>query len=238
MKRIFFLLILCLAGCAWWDGGNQTKVYGSGSIIKEERPIDDIHSFVVQGMGTVKLSQNDTESLIIETDENLMPYIKSEVSGHTLKIKIDNANQLKPTNGIVYHLTVKKIKGIELLGAVNVEATMLRADKLAFKVMGASKIDVPMNVKELYVNASGAATYNLSGTAEDQRVKLSGAGLYNAAKLVSREGDIDVSGSVRATVNVSDTLKIDAQGAAQVEYLGDPKVKLNVSGVAAARRIG
>ncbi len=239
MKKLAIVfLCLLLPGCVWWAGGDQKRIYGSGIIIKQERSIRDIHSVDISGMGTVVLSQGDTESLEIETDDNLMQYIISDVDGHTLKIKIDDKVRIQPSSTIVYYLAVKKIKKIVLQGAVKVKAGKIETDELSFQMFGSSRIDATIDVKELEVESSGSTKCNLQGNAEKQKIKISGSGFYNAGKLLSKECDIDVSGAARIMVNVTDDLKVDASGVAFIGYKGDPNVRKKSAGATTIQKVG
>ena len=66
---------------------------------------------------------------------------------------------------------------------------------------------------------------------DNQIVRISGAGQYNAANLESKNSEILVSGFGQAFVNVSNSLNVNVSGAATVKYKGDPKtINQNISG--------
>jgi hypothetical protein len=58
-----------------------------------------------------------------------------------------------------------------------------------------------------------------------------GSGDYQAEDLESKEVKINVMGSGSAIVNVSEKLDAEISGIGSVEYIGDPTVKQNLSGV-------
>ena len=69
-------------------------IQGSGDVITESRDVSGFDSVSLSGIGRVIITQGDDESLTIETDDNLMKYITSEVRDGTLELgDTDNANQ-------------------------------------------------------------------------------------------------------------------------------------------------
>jgi len=94
MKKI---TIAFLAGCfalvagCWLPG-----VRGNGHIKIDERQIGDFTSIDASGAFVINW-QNGAPALRIKTDENLFPYIESEISGNTLRLH--TREQIRPTHG-------------------------------------------------------------------------------------------------------------------------------------------
>ena len=57
---------------------------GSGDMVTERRQASNFDSVTLLGSGEVIIVQDGEESLTIETDDNILQYITSEVSGGTL----------------------------------------------------------------------------------------------------------------------------------------------------------
>src|ERR1700731_2555167 len=101
MKKFLLLLgvLGLIAGCGFFN----KEIVGSGTIVSERRPVVNFTSVVFTGQGNLTIKQSDTESLQIETDDNLLPLIKSEVSNGILYIKESPAKvtqRLKPSKPI------------------------------------------------------------------------------------------------------------------------------------------
>lgn len=102
---------------------------------------------------------------------------------------------------------------------------------------GSGSIDAPdVGVSVVTVRISGSGEIELSGTTDDLEVSISGSGDFEGADLVARRGDISISGSGAATINVSDQLDAEITGSGDIEYLGDPSVNANTSGSGDIRR--
>src|SRR5262252_10451573 len=97
------LLMACcfVSGCMLMNA-----VAGSGKIVTEPRTVSDFSAVSLSGSGHVIVEQTGTESLTVTADDNLLPYIKTEVHGNTLELGLkDNSMMgLRPTKDIVFHL--------------------------------------------------------------------------------------------------------------------------------------
>ena len=81
-KRVVLLLalVLLLAAC---DGGDQG---GSGKVITEERDVSGFDRVHLTGSGVAEIIQGETESLVIEAEDNIMSSIESKVENGTLTL--------------------------------------------------------------------------------------------------------------------------------------------------------
>jgi len=120
---IMFLLVAMLA-CNITSGSNnigETKVQGSGNQIEETRPISDVSRVELAMQGTLHLTLGSSESLLIEAEDNLMPYIETKVSGGRLVIKSQEGIDLQPTRSIGYYLTVAKLNTLAISSSGDIE---------------------------------------------------------------------------------------------------------------------
>ncbi len=118
MKHLFFTtallltLALLLTACSY--GGvnisvNSITVNGSGTITTQERTVSDFSKVELQSIGNLTIKQGDSESLTVKADDNLLPYITTDVSGDTLVIGMKPNTNPIPSKTIEYTLTVKSI---------------------------------------------------------------------------------------------------------------------------------
>lgn len=235
-------LCIVLPGCMWFLTPAKTVV-GSGKSVKrplmymwrDKKPFDTLS---VSGIGTVFLTQGDSESIAIEADDNLHEYIKVNMDDNELEIGIEEGVQLRPKTPINYYITFKKINEIELSGAVQLKTPLIQTKKLELELKGSSRADATIKAEKLEVEMAGAAKVNVDGAVEKQKLEIVGAAIYNGGKLQSDSCKIEVSGSARITVQVKDKLEVDASGVAVVAYHGDPEVKVDKSGAVTVNKVG
>jgi hypothetical protein len=213
---ITLLLAALVVAC---DGriGPLTVVRGSGNVVSEAREVSGFSAVTLAGVGQLVIDQSGSESLTITADDNLLPYIETSVRGNTLLISIRNNTTFNDVSALTYHLTVDDLSKLQLDGGGDITVTDLQAEDWSLEVNGAGRITV-------------------SGEVNRQNVEINGAGSYEAAELKSREATIENSGAGGAVVQVSDLLDVTISGIGSVEYIGDPEVREDISGLGTVRR--
>ena len=104
-----------------------------------------------------------------------------------------------------------------------IEETM-KIEDLDIELSGASQLTGVVNVTSLDVEVSGASTLSLEGKALYYRVDASGASSARGYELISNHADIEVSGASSCMLSVADALSVEASGASNVRYKGDPTI--------------
>ena len=196
---------------------SMTRVTGSGKVITEARTVGGFNSVVVNGAGKLLIDRTGTESLSITTDNNLLPYIVTEVRGG--KLYLEFKPNVVPDNvtDLTFNLTVKDLVGITLNGAAAIDARNMQADYLT-------------------VNLSGAGAVKMVGKIGQQNVTLNGTGGYNAEDMECQRAMVTNNGAGVAIIRVSNELNAAINGAGYIEYIGNPKVTSRIVGIGAVRQ--
>ncbi len=209
------LLTWVVLGQHAWAAG--PTVYGSGHETSESRSVAGFTAVSFAGADRVVIEQTGTESLTITAEDNILPYLTVEVRRGRLILGAQPDATIKATKEIVYTVTVKDLREIELTGSGSVDAKRIAADGLK-------------------IVAHGSGRMTAAGKVQRQDVVLTGSGSYHGDALETREGTVKVSGSGNAVVNVSDRLDAQVIGSGSVEYIGDPALRRNVTGAGSVRR--
>src|ERR1700730_14194234 len=181
-----YLLISCsvISGACVFD-----SVAGSGKIVTEPRMVSGFSAVSLSGSGQVIIEQTGMESLTVTTDDNLLPYIKTDVKGNTLELGLkDSMTYLRPTHDIVFRLTVRKLEGLDISGSGKADAKGLDPDHVRIKISGSGEVSA-------------------QGTANDLDLGISGSGGYRGEDMRSKRATIDISGSGGAVIAARETLK-------------------------------
>ncbi len=228
------LIVLIAASLACAAPFGVSTVKGSGNIVTEERDVSGFDSVVVSGLGRVIVTQGDEESLTVETDDNLMQYIETQVSGGTLELGFtDDADRkiLDPSDSIIFRLSVIDLTALDISGAASFEIQELDADRLEMVLSGAGDVRIDsLTATDLVVTVSGAGDIELAGQVETQEIALRGLGSYDAPDLESQEATVHISGAGSADIWVLDTLDVTISGAGDVDYFGRPAVTQDITG--------
>ena len=174
---------------------------GSGNVVSEKRDVSEFRSVEVGGMFVVEITAQKDFGIEVEADDNLLPLIKTEVDGETLKIETDK--KFSTSSPIRVRISAPDIENLDISGASKVSVVNLNNDSFRIESSGASKI------------ISEGQTVNLT-------VNMSGASRFDGEKLRSENASIDASGASHASVFVSGDLKTDLSGASKLVYFGNP----------------
>lgn len=188
-------------------------VRGSGRVVTEIRHVRGFDGVSAGGAAIVVIENTGRESVRVTAEDNILPYLVTDVREGLLTIGVEPGVSLSPRRDVVVHVELDALIEIEGSGAVEIEA------------------DVGQ-VPDLFVTLSGAATLEVWGQVEFQDVVLSGASRYRGLRLESLTAKVGTSGAASAVVSVFDRLDAHASGASSIRYAGNPTVRASTSGAA------
>ncbi len=206
-------------------------IRGSGNLITESRSVSDFDRVDLSGRGQVVITQGGEESLVVETDDNVMPYVRTVVKSGTLDLGFDSKyKNISPTH-IQFTLGVKDLSGIKISGSGDITADSLDTERLEVKVSGSGNMGIDsLTTKSIKARISGSGNVDLAGEATEQGIGISGSGKYRAQDLRSETAKVKIGGSGSSTVWVTESLNARISGSGAVYYYGKPKVKSKISG--------
>lgn len=243
MKNLILTLALLVSvSTVSAQNWGSKKARGNGSIVTEDRSIDEFSKLKVSGSFRVELTSDRTKELSIKTDENLMDYIITEVKDGSLIIKMKNNYYLKPSNhkAIAVEVPLYSFREIALSGSGSIRSEeLIKTDQLEMKMSGSGKIIVGVAADDVEAILSGSGRIELNGSSANFEAVLSGSGSIKAKELETEEGEFTVSGSGRIEANVSDELEARVSGSGSVRYVGTSSTRVHskVSGSGSVKEI-
>jgi hypothetical protein len=212
--------------------------------------VDDniIDFLVVQKSGsTLKIGLRSGRNYLNITGRVIitMPYFRgivlkdsshASVSGFTstesLDILLSNASHFS-LNGVI---TTESL-AIRASDAGSIDFEEIKSNEFEIHASGSSKISGIFEATSGDIEISGGSIVNLEGKATDIRLVVSGGGKGLLENLFTQNGDITLSGSGIATVNVSGRLEINASGSSSLTYFGNPTLgNIDISDAASVVR--
>lgn len=245
-RRTIFMLVL-LAGAVLVTSAcsdvtirvGVDEVAGSGRTVSESRDVAAFDRIVLSGEGTVVVVEAPDASLSIETDDNLLTYIRSEVSESTLTLSTKQDVDIDPSNSVIYRVGVPDLSSVELRGAGVFEVPGWEAPRFEVVLAGAGDIKLEgLEAGELDISLPGVGSIVVSGRVDHQTVNLAGAGSYDGGDLRSERAEIRSDGVGDATVWVTDELDITANGIGNISYYGNPQLTQTIRGLASVDSLG
>lgn len=219
---------------------NGSSIRGSGNVVEEIREVSDFAGVTLAGSGELIIELGQSESLLIEAEDNLMQYLETEVRHGTLEIGVETGVNLRPTRPLRFTLTVKELDTIVLAGSGSVVAPDLEADRFSVTIAGSGDVELGgLSADKLNVTVSGSGNLDIAGgEVDEQSITISGSGDYGARNLASASATVFIAGSGRATVRASDHLQATVTGSGDINYLGSPTVESTVLGSGDIKQIG
>ena len=227
MKKLGFLffvsalaigLISAASSCSVgnFNFKNMSGVQGSGNAKSETRNVSGFNEIEANGAISAQITVGDSFNVVIETDDNLLTYVKTEVNGDTLKIYTEG--RISPKTKTNVKISMPALDKLDINGASSVNVADVKGDSLEIKANGASEVQVTGETKNFSAEANGAST-------------------VNAENLAAENADVDSNGASTITVSPVNELNAEASGASTVYYKGEPKsIKQSSSGVSSIKK--
>jgi len=215
-------------------------IVGSGNVISETREVGYFDKVELKRLGNVYITQGETNKLTIEAEDNLLPYLSTEVTNNELVINKKRSTlawiiKKKPIN---IYVTIKDVNELVVLGSGDITSnSLIETNSLKLKISGSGNINVNTDTNYLETGISGSGGIVVNGIANTHNLYISGSGNVNALNLSTITTNIMISGSGNVKVNVIDELNIKISGSGNVQYIGDPEVNTSVSGSGSVKKI-
>jgi len=126
---------------------------------------------------------------------------------------------------------------IDASGACKIQIKANVTGNVKMDVSGASKIQGELKADKVQFNSSGVSSVDLTGSAADFKIDVSGTSNVKASDFQVKTSTIKSSGSCKITVNVAETLNINSSGASTIEYKGAPSIQANTGGASKIKKI-
>ena len=205
--------------------GEEEGVPGSGDLASDVRDVAGFDRILLAGEGTVVVTPGGVESLEVETDDNLLPYIETSVEDGRLEIRTEPGIDIAPSQKISYRVGATNLAGLELSGAGSIRIGDWETDHASVLLSGVGDISIDgLAATSLEVEHVGVGTITVSGGVETQTVLAAGVGEYMGAELRSRVASVQARDTGAATVWVTDELDIVASPQGAVSYYGPADV--------------
>ena len=204
------LVALLLAGCGGGDRVTETREVAAFDRLEVA---DDVDVEVVPG---------DGREVRVFGGEDVLDRVETTSRDGLLRIDVRD-------RGIVI--------GPDPLGDVRVQVPSSTLG--AVKIGGSGDVELTgIDVPAIEIEIEGTGGVSAAGTADRLDATIQGAGDADLSQLAVRTATVLVQGAGQARLDVSDSLDVKVQGAADVVYRGSPEVTQDIQGAGDVRREG
>ena len=251
MKRIILAILALLFASAACNIGFPNAVRGSGNIVTQPFDVSGFDQVELETIGAVYIEQGDSESLTVETDDNILPLLEVQVKDGKLILHAQDGADFAPSNNIIFRVTVKELSAITANSSGDFFVEPITGKSLAvhvnasgdvnlegvevgqFSVTSAGSGDVTVDSLEaddvkVELSASGDVTF--AGETPSLNAEVNGSGSLHADDLQASDAVIALRASGNAAVWAADSLNITLSGSGDLSYYGNPKLRTNLPG--------
>jgi hypothetical protein len=226
------------AGPLSWLGGGE-RVQGSGKIVKQSRELGHFSALSTSVGGNVEIRMGNSESVSIETDDNLLPLIETVIENGALRIRPVKRNMNLDTRTMKIVVQARTLERVSVGGSGSVDADRLQAESLTFDVGGSGSINIrELKSESVAIAIGGSGNFKAGGDTERLQVSIGGSGNVRTGQLSARTATVSIGGSGQATVWATKSLNLSVAGSGDIAYYGDPQISKSVMGSGTIKRLG
>lgn len=234
MKRLLTIFLVFAAFTT--NAQHKWKtIEGNGVIKKEVRTPGNFTAVENRGVFSVDLTYGETNSVEVEADENLLPYIETKLNEDRLIITTKDKNGISSKEKIAVHVTLSKITALSLSGSgyIKGNGNFFNDGETNISTSGSGSITLGFkSFENITAKLSGSGYIKLTdGNNNNLNAAISGSGDIDASGVVSNNVNSHISGSGNIKVNAAKSIEAAISGSGNVYYKGDASsVSSKVSG--------
>ena len=229
---------------AWgnYSFGGLGSVAGSGISKTETRDLPEFTAIRIDYPAEIFIRQGEKQSVTISADDNLLPQLRTNVSGGVLTLVSNESNyrrRVNPTMPVQIEITVKDLREVSYPTAGSVRIENFQTDSLKITVDGAGELFLEdVTIGRLAVDLNGAGSVTAHGTGDSLVLRVDGVGSFKGADLSVVTAQVTINGAGSAVVWVKEQLTVNINGIGSVNYYGSPTVHQNVGGLGSVQHEG
>ena len=211
---------------------NAQRIKGNGKLIEKTRQVGEFETLGVSGSFDVFLVKGREGQIELSVEENLEPYLVTEVESGKLKIKWKKGSNINTTKSTKVTVYFEELSGVALAGSGDVVSRdPLASDQMKVALAGSGDIRLELQANATVAAVSGSGDLELSGRSTTFEAAVAGSGDIKASGLKSENADLKISGSGTIEAHAEKEIVARVSGSGDIKYKGNPDVEdIKVSG--------
>lgn len=231
---LFILSLIYLTSC---DEMFDERIDGNENLITKVRDISVFDEISNWGDFDVYITIADSTSLIIEAEENLIPFISTYVSGKTFYVKEKEGFNLANYKSMKIFITTPNLEGVKLLGSGLIYCDSLSAEFFSAELLGSGNIEFyNLYSDDIECEIAGSGDIILSGEGINTEYIITGSGSIRAIRFEHEDSESRIIGSGNIYVYANDYLDAVISGSGYIYYSGYPDIDKRITGTGDVRR--
>jgi hypothetical protein len=236
MKSIFFPLIaiVLFISCDY-----RETVRGNGNTTTESRTVGSFKGVQLRGSMNVHLINGADRAVIIEGEENILPYVETYVNDGKLIVKYRDDININTREDVVVTVTTPELDEIAVTGSGDItgENKFSGNDEIKVEVTGSGNIKIELDAPAVEASITGSGDIDLSGNTKNIKCSTTGSGEIDATELKAENASVSTLGS--GSIRVFASVKLDAtiNGSGDIGYKGGGSVSSKINGSGSVKAI-
>lgn len=202
---------------------NKQRIKGNGNIVTQNRTTTTFNGLSVAGSFEVILVKGKEGKIKIEGEENVIPFIETEVEGDLLQIRFVKNTNINTTKKLLITVYFESIEKVSLAGSGNITSNeIIKSKEFSIGLGGSGNIELQINSNEIHTNIGGSGNIELTGTSKELTSSIAGSGSIKAYNLKTNELIANIAGSGSVSATVTSKIKAKIVGSGNVFYTGNP----------------
>jgi hypothetical protein len=222
---IMIVAIIALAGCR-----DYHRIEGNNHLLTESRNMSGFAEVNVSSDFQVVIKHDSVFDIMVEAEENLLPYIETEIGGGVLHIGVKGIHKHKPHYPVKVTVQMPELTGVRLSGSGSVVCDTFTTQQMVTEISGSGSIKLGLHANKVLADISGSGELNIAGTVNEADLTVSGSGDIFAIHLHANSCKADISGSGNIYITVANSLGVHISGSGNVYYSGNPTIDASISG--------
>lgn len=231
----------------------------AGNVVTETYPIKSNYTAIlVTNMIEVVLLDAPKNSIRVETDERLMPYLQIVVKNGVLVLNFDDQREVERLRKRNLNLADTRVyvsaRGVDTFtasgmsefeadmpiaastitisasGMSSIDFERVECKTFSLSISGKTEVDAQLQADKCDLSVSGMSEVDLEGRIDRLSLRLSGMSEVSLDELHARTAEVYVSGMSEAEVNASESITGGISGMSDLTTFGSANVNISTSG--------
>jgi hypothetical protein len=224
MKSLLFLLLgfLFIGNHSYGQssilGLGFKSIKGSGDVKTEVRNLSGFSKVESDGSINVFINKANAFEVKVEADDNLIPYIVTEVKGNALVVRMKDNVNIRNARKMTVYVSMPKLTALATRGSGSINSEgKFSGDEIVVKTQGSGSINFSFDGKSGVIATHGSGSIKFTGSISKVEIGTHGSGGIKA-QLESEAAHLSVGGS--GSVNISGSAKdvvAEVQGSGSID---------------------
>lgn len=212
-------------------------IRGSGNQITENRKLSVFTKIDVSESFKVIVKQDSSNTITVTADDNLLKYIRTDVTGGTLRIY--TKKNLCNSGEMVVKVPVRMLDGLKASDAAEIVSDgKINGKDVYLRLSDGSRINIDLTASKVNIRSGDASELDLKGQASSAEVELSDGSKIFAKDFVTGTSWVRASDGSYGELNVMNTLNVHGSDGSVIKYHGNPQtVNANNSDGASVEKV-